>query len=310
MNRKAALLLFAGLSAVLGAAAAHLAVSVAFSVAASSQSARMLRVQNFQTPEWMHVASGYLRANASARIVAMGSSFTYGYGLFDDAAYPAVLARLLGEPVLNASIVAASMRGEQFVLCAETIHRRPVILEVPLVNETASFRGHPVPAGLDPCPPWATGTFLGLALGNIRGLAWVAALGDTDARADQGGSVRVGRLPDDYFASADEFHRVEPAIAQRMAQLYDAAAAHADQVYMLVTPVYLPGVSQAGQNAANVEAQFRAVEADCRRLAGPRCISTAGFVDRPDLFSNLTHLNAAGHAALAEAVAAALRQDN
>lgn len=293
------------LGLALGAVAAHLAVSGAFAIAASSQAERMPNVRNFRTRDWMWIASAYFDANAGAGVVAVGSSFTYGFRLSSGNAFPAVLSDLLGEPVLNASAIGASMLGERFILCGERRHRRAIILEVPLVNETANLRGQKL-TGLMDCPDWHTGSFFSFALARVRGLWWMSALGDADARPDEG-TIVIGKVPDDYFVNAAEFDRIEPALMQRMRELYEAALPLADEVYLLVTPVYLAGVTDAGQSAEAVRVQVERAYRDCAAIAQSRCISTASLLDRRELYLNLTHLNGAGHAALAEIVAEALR---
>ena len=128
-------------------------------------------------------------AGAASTLLVFGDSLSAGYGIRQDAAWPALLQQRLAERRVDYSVVNASISGETTAggrsRIAEALARqRPAIVVIAL-GANDGLRGLPVPTMKE----------------NLA--AMIRA-----ARAAKSRVVLVGmRLPPNYGPYADEFHK-------------------------------------------------------------------------------------------------------
>ncbi|MDP2409682.1 MAG: hypothetical protein Q8M26_05285 [Pseudolabrys sp.] len=302
--------LISALAAAATAAIAHLVFSAAAAYTMASYDKRIFDVRRFpDARDYPALIGGYLVSRGtSGKTVVAGSSFSFGYPFAADLAP----AALMDHEPMNASIIGLGLQGVRSIVLCEMRARRlrasHLVVEVPLINEIAALKVYNKPSR--GCTESSSGhpTLLRYAIGNPIGLHWAEILTDPYRRATQSAFVSVASVADDYFASAEQFASVKAELYARMADTYSIAKEVSDEAYLFVTPVYIPGVMQAGRDAENVRQQFDFAQSACIDIAGERCIQTQSMLDGAVYYSNLTHLGAAGARELARLTEMTMRR--
>ena len=263
--------------------------------------------------EGFRLIGTYLNENARHQVapvvVVAGSSVSYGY-LWPERV---TFARLFADArpsakVLNVSIVAADVSAvNDWIVCAarrNQIRVDSLIVELPVVNTlsylvTTHRSGH-APSPLSTCEefPRDPGYFR-FAVTKIRGSGWIRLFwsGQTYKRGER--QIRIESVPKGYFASAEDFESVRGGFAAQISATLTRAQSVADRVYAFPSPVFVPGLAEVGEDAAAIRQQLDAALAACRSVPGVGCIDSSGLYDGRSFYSNLTHLNQAGHRAMA-----------
>lgn len=296
-------LTISGLIATLAAGAMHLAFSAGAAFTMTSYKDRIFDVREFPHPsDFAPLVGGYVQALPASTVVA-GSSFSFGYPLSADK----TLASGLPDTV-NASVVGGGFDLiTETILCeikARGLRPKAIVLEVPLINEVYNIGKN----GVRPiaCAETAHPSLLSFALGYPVGTQWFDLL--TDPYSDtRDRSIQIQPVFQGYFVTREQFEAGKTTLRERMRATYLLGSESADAVYMFVTPVYIPGITDAGDDPQKVLEQFKFAEQACMEIAGSRCISTADMLDQRDFYSNITHINGVGAAFLRDLIGAALR---
>ncbi len=262
----------------------------------------------------LRLVGTFLRARARSDtrpvMVFAGSSVSYG------DIWPArvTFANLIAERrpsvrVLNASIVAADVSAvNDWVVCGalrNQVHVAALLIELPVVNSLTYLINHQRASGrvpaLSTCEPADRDPgYARLALTRLRGTAWLRLLWQHQPQLDDERPINIVPVPKGYFASASDFTTVRTLFAQQIAEALTNAQRVADVVYAFPSPVYLPGLRQVDEDDGAVEAQLRAALAACAAVPDVRCIDPSSLYAERAYYSNLTHLNLAGHRAMAD----------
>ena len=241
-------------------------------------------------------------------IVFAGSSVTYGYHWHERVTFANLFAsRHSTATVVNASIIAGDVSAmNDWIVCAAHRNRITVdtlIVELPVVNSLSYLvnlhRAGVPPAPLSACEGADDPGYFGLAATTVRGTAWARFLWDGENSSTTERSISVGPVPKGYFASATDFAAVKAGFRDQIAKTLTNARAIATVVYAFPSPVFIAGLREVGEDAAAVEEQLRAALEACRTVAGVRCIDPSTLYTERTYFDNFTHLNAAGHRAMA-----------
>lgn len=310
----------AGLSKFLAAVmAASLLMHGVVAVAASTAMRVMYRHRIYNVRAWSDEATernrlvgSFLRERVAQDrpvLAFVGSSVTYGYPWAEPFVFSRVFANGRQDAaVINASIVAADVAGiNDWVICAarrNNVRLHAIVLELPVVNTTAHFihrreQGHR-DDHLVACEPGVIDPgYFQLAVTEPRGLSWLTFLSRTDATERIERPVQIAPVPDDYFASAEEFASIREEYARGIKRLLTNALQVADTVYAFPSPVFIGGLAEIGHDPQVVAAQLTATDAACADVPGVRCLDTARLWTDRSLYYNLTHLNQAGHRATA-----------
>ena len=296
-------ILFSVFVAAVTAGLTHFAFSVAATYMMTSYDTRIFDVREFPDGgDYGALVGGYLQSRGIRdKTVVAGSSFMFGYPYAAELSAPA----LLGTDTINASIIGLGLQGVRTIIVCEMRKRNlrasRMVIEAPLINEIAALKRRNQPSsGCDETSPDSP-TLLEFALETPIGLQWVDFLTDRYREA-KSGTIAVGTVPDDYFATPEQFASAKDELRARMADTYTLAGEVSDEAYIFVTPVYIPGVAEAGRDAENVRHQFDFAQSACVEIAGDRCIRTDTMLEEPAYFSNLTHLGSDGAAYLARLV--------
>ncbi len=307
-------------------AATGLALHVAVAVAVAMAIPRLYPHRIFNVRAWSdegderyHLVGVFLREQArEARplLAFVGSSVTYGYPWNARFVFSRVVAdRLERFNVINASIMAADLIGiNRWVVCGALrngVQMDAAVIELPVVNTTAQFlrllKVRNAEALVSSCQPGgADPGYLRLALTRPRGIGWLRFLSRTEADELVEGSVRIVPVPDDYFASAEEFEAIRDQYVDGIKTLLTNARQVANTVYAFPSPVYIDGLREIDRDPDVIRAQLRATEAACAAVAGVRCVDTSALWTERSYYYNLTHLNQAGHRATADLLHAAI----
>ena len=304
------------LGSVLAATTAHVAAGVA--VMASLYTFYPHRM--FNVHRWSNDAAAnfrlvgtYLRANArtDARpvIAFAGSSVTYGDLRHERLTFARMFADgRSGATVLNTSILAADISAlNDWIICAarrNQVRFDALVIELPVVN-SASYLVNLNKAGQQ-VPPLGTCSDLGrdpgyfrFAFLNVRGTGWFSFLWKSGGivRADR--PIRIESVPKGYFASAHDFAAVQGGFTDQIAKTLSHAQMVADAVYAFPSPVFVAGLREVGEDADALQEQLQAALGACRSVAGVRCIDPSALYFQRGYYANLTHLNGAGHRAMA-----------
>lgn len=283
-------LLYSALFAIGAAACAHVAVSAFAAYVIGTFNQRIFDVRTFDSPVFPSLIGGYIESQQPLGGLAVGSSFTYGYPYAEDLTFPAVAG------VTNVSVLSGDLAmSYHAALCemkARGIRAKSLILEVPLVNDIYSlvhYNRRPMV-----CDETVRKSLFAFALGKPIGLGWYDKFADTSTLRERGKDIQIIDVAPGYFASRSDFERVRQELRDRMQANYDLAKEVADEAFLFITPVYVPGIAEAGDDPQKVREQFQFAQAACSEIAGDRCLPTDDFLDRRDLYFNLTHLNADG----------------
>jgi hypothetical protein len=262
----------------------------------------------------------YLNANARRRdrpvLLFAGSSVTFGYPWNERFVFTRLVANQRPDyRMINGSIIAADVSGiNDWIVCAAKRNRirlDAIVVEVPVVN-TLVYLANLHRAGVT-APRLTTCEaedrdpgYLRLVLLRFRGLAWIDFLWNSEGVAVNEQRMHPEPVPKGYFASAADFAAVRETFANQIVQTVTNARTIADKVYVFPSPVFVKGLTEIGEDAATVDAQLRAVMDACRSIAGVQCIDLSPVYADQSHFYNFTHLNQAGHRALADLLAAGI----
>lgn len=299
-----------GVVALCCAALAHLVFSAVVALAAQrGYPERIFDVRRISDGPHGELVGAYLASQRPDQIdtLFVGSSFTFGYPWSDEVTFASLYGKAVGERVLNVSIVGANTED----LCEDVLSELngagmtpgSIVIEFPLINETKQLllpedgqAMATIPRQTDSGIGEAPHSLFSFVLRRPLGVDWIRLLWSPYARSQPERNVSITRVPDDYFASSDDFERIKEELTARMRTVLTMAAGVTENVYLFVTPVYLEGVERAGSDKANIERQLRYAQAECRRLAGEKCIDTMNLAAESGSYYNLTHLNKRGHA--------------
>ncbi len=306
------------------AALLHLAFSAVVALAAQrGYPERIFDVRKISDGPHGELVGAYLASRPSDQIdtVFVGSSFTFGYPWSDEVTFASLYGKTASRRVLNVSIVGANTQD----LCEDVLSELTragitpgtLVIEFPLINETKQVLLTDMARSIVTAPRQtdievdaAPRSLFNFVVRRPIGLDWIRLLWSPYARSQPERNVSITRIPDDYFASPDDFERVKGKLTTRMQTTLAMAAGVTDEVYMFVTPVYLEGVERAGSDKGNIERQLRFAQAECRRLAGEKCIDTMKLTSESTSYFNLTHLNKKGHADFAALLSNSIRLKN
>jgi hypothetical protein len=233
-------------------------------------------------------------AQRRSDLVFAGSSVTFGYPWQESV----IFSRVVGRGT-NVSVIGLSLAGiHNLILCnMEDKHPRQLVIEIPVV---AAVR---YPDTRFQCERSATSRYYSFAVRHPVGTGWFPFLWDNEAYPKPDEPIKVFAVPDDYFVST--FDRDN--FAYQINRTLDKARTVAETVYVLPSPVYLPGVAQVGHDAKAMRDQLDFAVTTCRKVSGVVCLDPSKFYDEPAYFTNMTHLNQRGHRAMGEWLAAILR---
>lgn len=288
-----------------GLVATHVAIAGAVVVAASMLfPARIYNAQNFPDSfrRW-ELVGAYLSAKVTPESsIAVGSSLTFGTPWMAEAAFPSKAG------LLNVSVVGGSLESARtWTFCEmqeRTIRAKRIVLEVPLVNELA-WMGAPARPSVPfdaPCPTWAHPDLFNIALDRPIGAGWARALTDDSQMIESARPIAIVTVDDNYFLRSDRFEEVKQELAGRIAETARMASTVADEVYLFISPAYIPGIAEAGQDAEAVRRQFDFAQSVCEDVAGSRCIDSGPLLDDRAAYHNITHLSPDGHSKMAALV--------
>jgi len=237
-----------------------------------------------------------------------GSSVTYGYPWSRSQIFSRRYSEARQTPVVNASVLALDVSGiNDWIVCAAVRNKLRVatlIIEVPVINTVAQLAAHhrsstPAPPMSD-CVGIPDPGYAWLAWSRPLGLGWFVFLWDRDATEKPDAVMNLAAVPVGYFTGAADFDAVAPLFDTQIATLIANARTVADRVYLFPSPVFIGGLEQIGEDAASVRAQIARAMTACVQAGGVRCLDASFLGERQDHFTNFTHLNQAGHRALAE----------
>jgi hypothetical protein len=260
---------------------------------------------------WEEITSSFVvesiaDARRSNRPLALflGSSVTYGYPWQEPVIFSRLFAdKVPGFKVANLSIVAAGMRAlTDFATCALDEKHRPDILlvEIPLVNSTTSVKSDfkYKPRECAQLSERISG-YWPLVLRRPYGTGWVSMLWDEHAYDKPEKTLKIVKVPSDYFADRKTFESMESMFISELRLYLTTVSRMGSRVYVYVSPVYTPGIDESGGDRQAVEYQIALTNRVCREFAQVTCLDSTPFNSQRDLFYNLTHLNQQGHRALA-----------
>ena len=247
-------------------------------------------------------------------IVFAGSSVMYGYPWDERFVFTHLFAEQKpASKVINASIVAADIKGVNDGIVCSALGNRirfdAVVIEVPVVNTTSHLvqsrkSGHRA-APLQQCgADQDDSTYFELAVRHPRGIGWLRFLWNSEARETVESTIRTGPVPRDYFATAADFEAIRQDYADRIRETLTNAQQMAEVVYAFPSPIYLGGLEEIGEDEPGIRHQLQTAVDSCASVPGVRCLDTAAIWMNRSYFFNLTHLNQAGHRAVADLLAA------
>jgi hypothetical protein len=264
----------------------------------------------------------YLKSNARGGdrpvLLFAGSSVTFGYPWHERFVFSRLVANQRPDyRMLNGSIIAADVSGiNDWIVCAAKRNRirfDAIVVEVPVVNTLAYLanlhRAGVAAPNLTTCEAEDRDPdYLQFVLLQSRGLGWIDFLWNSEGDAVDEQHMRLDPVPNGYFASAADFAAVADAFASQIVQTVNNARTIAGKVYVFPSPVFVKGLTQVGEDAENVGAQLRAALVACQSVRSVQCIDPSPVYADQAYFYNFTHLNQAGHRALAEVLAAGIEK--
>lgn len=307
------------LALLIGAALTHVAWSTAMAMALSSRYVhRIVDVRRWpeevQVRRVTEMVSMYLThtvvPSPRPKTVFFGSSVTFGYPWQEEVGFTARYAALRPrEQVFNTSVIGADLAFiDNAVLCGATnaglqadtaIVELQVVLSVNSLARIAFWRFGPPP----PCDE---------TIGRVRhwpfvmrhplGAGWLPFIWDDKASAQPDRGLEVAPVYSGYFIGRGDYNalNIAPKLDAQVVTVLTRARTIAPRVYAFPSPVYLPGVREAGFEAESVHAHQRAVLAACRTVPDVVCLDPEPFYTRRDVYWNLTHFNQHGHQVFAE----------
>ncbi|MCB1468001.1 MAG: hypothetical protein KDK08_12870 [Rhizobiaceae bacterium] len=284
----------------------HLLFSAAAAYTMASYEQRIFDVRQFPDHcDHSTLVGAYLESReATGKTVVAGSSFAFGYPFASELSFPAYMT----EKPINASVIGIGLSGITSNTINEIKERglRPsrLIVEIPLINEVGALI-RPRTSGKT-CSDLGKRSLLRYALASPVSLQWYSLLTDPYRGAVASGPISIAPVPDDYFATTDQFEQAKRDLRTNIEAAFASASAVADNAFLFVTPVYVPGVDQAGRDGESIRRQFDFAQSACVEVAGDRCIMTDHMLDNPAYFTNITHIGPDGAAYLADIIEASV----
>jgi len=310
---------------IVGAFSAAALAHVATSVLAAAALRELYPHRIYDVRKWsddavasFRLVGSFLNENAVPQdrpvIVFAGSSVTFGYRFPEQVTFARLFAdRHQDARVLNVSIIAADVSAvNDWIVCAarrNDVHVDTLVIELPVVNTLTYLvkgqqSGH-APPPLSVCERSDRDPgYLRLALTAFRGTGWLGFFWTRTPLLGSDGPVQIERVPKGSFAGAPDFDTVRRPFAEQIATTLRNAAIVGRRVYAFPSPVFAAGLDQIGEDSAALRAQLNAALDACRSVASIGCIDPSALYDESRYFYNFTHLNHAGHRAMADLVSA------
>lgn len=250
-----------------------------------------------RTQRFREGRADFAGAGDATRIVALGSSSTFGYGVGADETYPALLDRRFGDAamVLNAGVPGG--HAERFVSFVEHV---VVDLEPDVLLITLGYNDHIQGGRYDERRHFAAMTTDGIGpLGRLRGAI--------DLKLRSRAWHRHYRGLDDGEVDPDDVARFETEPAARFGasieDMVSAARSAGIDVVLVQEPI------RPGEDKPVLEAYHDAL-ADVAERTGALLVATQPALDEagPDVFIDIVHPDARGHRIIAAELAAALTE--
>lgn len=278
---------------------------------------RIINIRKIKTVEnnWEEMSSAFFyEAMSDAKIkkqpsvIFIGSSHTYGYPWQEPVIFSRIASERLSDwRVANLSYIAADIRGLlDHSLCSMGGDLKPDVLvaEIPLVNTIGSLdttkarvKRRCSESARERIGYWK------LVLSRPYGLGWLSLLWDEEAYQKPDADLQIVKLPNTYFATRDRFGAVKSQFADELREYVEAVSMMGHKVIVYVSPIYTPGIDEAGADRGAVEMQIEFAYNICRENDKVICIHPALLGMKREMFYNLTHLNQRGHRALGEMLA-------
>lgn len=262
--------------------------------------------------DWEPFLHSFWQANArrdpaKPAIAFVGSSMTYGYPWQEPVIFSRILSdRLSGWNAANLSYYSADIWGiREYLLCPVTTSSdwKPdvLIVEIPLVNSIRQIQPGAVPRKRE-CSGEASRSagYFQFVLMRPIGTGWIPLMWDVEAyhKADQ--EIQIAPVGPDYFASAAAFGNIEKEYLRDLRAFLDKISGLGRNVFVFISPIYLPGIAEAGGDRAAVEHQIQVTWEVCKSHASITCLPVSRFGLERNLFYNLTHFNQRGHRVFGE----------
>jgi hypothetical protein len=304
---------------LIGAAVTHLAWSSAMAlILSSSYPHRIMDVRRWPDPvsvkgvaEMVSMFLSHAITPATApHTVFFGSSVAYGFPWQEDVVVSTRYAALRpAEHVVNASVIGNDVAFlEDAVLCGATnagLQADVVIVELPVINSVINLMRRTDDSQPERCDETIGRVgYWSFAARHPIGAGWLSFIWDDKAFPKADANITIGAVFFGYFGGARDFAKVEPDFRRQVVAALERAKTLGRRVYAFPSPVFVPGVREAGFDAASVQTQLTSALTACQTVSGVHCLDPQQFYTRRDAYFNLTHLNQRGHQALAEWLAA------
>lgn len=262
--------------------------------------------------DWEPLLHAFWQANARrdpAKPAAafVGSSMTYGYPWQEPVIFSRIFSdRARGWNVTNLSYYSADIWGiREYLLCPleASSEWRPdvLIVEIPLVNSIRLIQQGEIP-NKRKCVGSGSqvADYFQFVIERPIGTGWIPLIWDVEAydKADQ--EIQIANVGSDYFASADKFESIEKEYRRDLRAFLDKISALGRNVFVFISPIYLPGIAEAGGDRVAVERQIQVTWEVCKSHASIKCLPVSQFGQERNLFYNLTHFNQRGHRVFGE----------
>ena len=245
--------------------------------------------------------------STSRGTVFFGSSVAYGFPWQEDVVVSTKYAALRPlEHVVNVGVIGADLAFlESAVLCGAVnagLRADVVIVELPVLNSVNNLLRNAAFESTRPRCDQTIGPvgYWSFAVRHPLGAGWLPFIWDNKAFPKTDREVTLANPFAGYFATLEDFRRIEPVFRQQILQVLEHARAVGKHVYVLPSPVFLTGVREIGFEMNSVEAQLASALATCRATIGVQCLDPQPFYTQRDWYYNMTHFNQRGHHALAE----------
>ena len=258
-------------------------------------------------PAVAELVAAFVRDRAAADepiTMFVGSSFTFGYPWSESVVMSKRYANEHPDTrVLNVSVLGAGLEVlNRSILCGLRAAGRRIdvaVLEIPVVNAVSRLRdGEPTDWQGSCRVEEISPRYLPFALKRPIGIGWLTFIWDPYATAKPDEPIQLAAAPG-YFVPAETFGAMRAQFRDLVAHTIAAARPLVDRLIVLPTPVYLPGVTEVGEDAANVRQQLDETLAACQTVASVTCLDPEPFYRRRDAYYNMTHLNQHGHRLMA-----------
>jgi len=263
--------------------------------------------------DWEPFLHAFWQANArrdlaKPTIAFIGSSMTYGYPWQEPVIFTRVFSeRMKGWNVSNMSYYSADIWGiREYLLCPLVVSRDlmpdVLVVEIPLVNSIRQIHPGDAPRKRK-CMGSSEAVLPGYFSFVFRrpiGTGWIPLLWDDEAYQKRDQEIQITKVDANYFASEEKFKNIEREYRRDLRAFLDEIAGISRKVFIFISPIYLPGVDEAGADRAAVKRQMEVTWDVCRSHGAVICLSLDEFSENRNLFYNITHFNQQGHRVFGE----------